>query len=308
MNIQVELKAKLSNIKFPIKKLDKLPTESFILLLGNKKEVFIILDNLSVSNGGFNQVIIKGTSNLKYDDIYLNNDIEVEHNPLKKLISQLNHLDMLSFDGLDIVVELLSLKFYDSNKNTYEIPSNILYEYNNSKVYNQLLDETTKYVIYDEKNERFLQTQILLKSSSNKYIIQLFDTDLKLLEEIETDITDYEAILNYWQSYCYINKYHIVKGLNCDVLVSKWMSDSSNGGISSQYDSLYLIGNNIDKVITISDIRKVVSLQFSLGSFYCKPLIKADKHYMMGGNFLFTSDSRFRNIVGYPIPIHDRIE
>lgn len=306
MDIQIELKANLHNIKFPIKKLDKLPTESFILLLGNNKKILIILNNLSVTNSGFNQVIIKGASNLEYDDIYPSND--KEHNSLKKLFSKLTRIDMLFFDGLDLVVELLSLKFYTTNENAYKIPLNILYEYNSSNVYNQLLDKTIKYVIYDEKKKKFLQMQILLKGFSNKYTIQLFDTDLKLISEIKTDITDYEDILSYWQSYCYINKYHIVKGLKCDVLVNKFISDSTNDGISSQYNSLYLIGNEIDKVTTVSDIREVVYLQFSRGLFYCKPLIKDSSYYMMGGNFLFSSDSRFRSVLNYPIPIHDRVE
>lgn len=29
---------------------------------------------------------------------------------------------------------------------------------------------------------------------------------------------------------------------------------------------------------------------------------------MFGGNFIYTSDSRFRDVCPYPIPVHDRIE
>ena len=42
----------------------------------------------------------------------------------------------------------------------------------------------------------------------------------------------------------------------------------------------------------------------------CKPAYCRKRWYMMGGNFLYTSDSRFKEITGisYPIAIHDRYE
>jgi hypothetical protein len=41
--------------------------------------------------------------------------------------------------------------------------------------------------------------------------------------------------------------------------------------------------------------------------FTAKPL--GEKSWcMMGGNFIYTCDSRFREICQYPIPVHDRIE
>ena len=38
------------------------------------------------------------------------------------------------------------------------------------------------------------------------------------------------------------------------------------------------------------------------------PASLAGKQVMFGGNFIYTSDSRFRKINAYPIPVHDRVE
>ena len=40
----------------------------------------------------------------------------------------------------------------------------------------------------------------------------------------------------------------------------------------------------------------------------CKPLYESNNMYAFGGNFLYTSDSRFKEITGieYPVPISDR--
>jgi hypothetical protein len=45
--------------------------------------------------------------------------------------------------------------------------------------------------------------------------------------------------------------------------------------------------------------------------FYCEEWPNErfrDRWTMMGGNFLYSSDSRFRDAFGGPIPIHDRVE
>jgi hypothetical protein len=33
-----------------------------------------------------------------------------------------------------------------------------------------------------------------------------------------------------------------------------------------------------------------------------------NRHLMMGGNFVYSCDSRFRRLCAYPIPVHDRCE
>lgn len=62
------------------------------------------------------------------------------------------------------------------------------------------------------------------------------------------------------------------------------------------------------------DIRQCVYIERReiMGKEYidCKPAYCRKRWYMMGGNFLYTSDSRFKEITGisYPIAIHDRYE
>lgn len=37
-------------------------------------------------------------------------------------------------------------------------------------------------------------------------------------------------------------------------------------------------------------------------------IAESGKHSMFGGNFAYSSDSRFREFNEYPLPIHDRVE
>ncbi|KST62238.1 DUF3560 domain-containing protein [Mastigocoleus testarum] len=83
--------------------------------------------------------------------------------------------------------------------------------------------------------------------------------------------------------------------------------DCTNGGVSSKYEELLIIGEGIDPVCEETDPEKVVELKNRLGHYFVKP-ITIEKHSMMGGNFVYCCDSRFREICGYPIPIHDRVE
>lgn len=62
------------------------------------------------------------------------------------------------------------------------------------------------------------------------------------------------------------------------------------------------------------DIRQCVYIEKReiMGQEYvdCKPAYCRKRWYMAGGNILYTSDSRFKQITGisYPIAIHDRYE
>jgi hypothetical protein len=57
-----------------------------------------------------------------------------------------------------------------------------------------------------------------------------------------------------------------------------------------------------------------VEKRFLFGRYYYNaiPLDEArrKKWYMFGGNFLYTSDSRYKEVTScdYPIPVHDRVE
>ena len=62
------------------------------------------------------------------------------------------------------------------------------------------------------------------------------------------------------------------------------------------------------------DLRQCVGIEFRdcCGETYvdAKPLYFPRRWYMAGGNFLYTSDSRYKEITGisYPVSIHDRYE
>lgn len=113
-------------------------------------------------------------------------------------------------------------------------------------------------------------------------------------------------------------------GLNVDVFRSGF-SDSTNEGISSSAKSICLV--NVDGPINpkvTSYTRAMLVPGNGVGYVKIVPAeLQANGTYgpvkdwcMMGGNFAYTSDSRFHNavksITGQPswgaVPIHDRIE
>ena len=93
--------------------------------------------------------------------------------------------------------------------------------------------------------------------------------------------------------------------------------DCSNGGVSSKYDRLLLIGDGIEGCIAVDlddeeAAKQVIYLERRniWGKEYptVYPIANAtDGNWrMFGGNFVYTSDSRFP--CDFPIPIHDRVE
>lgn len=104
------------------------------------------------------------------------------------------------------------------------------------------------------------------------------------------------------------------KGLSVSVIVHKDMSDSSANGISSKNDSLILIGENgedLDSPFKGDENNTVMLVKRYLSNgiyLHCEPVKKPEgmNGPMFGGNFIYTSDSRFPS--KYPIPIHDRFE
>lgn len=92
--------------------------------------------------------------------------------------------------------------------------------------------------------------------------------------------------------------------------------DCTNGGISSKFGTLVLVGDDVPEVLTPRDDmpairlikRKVMGMEFWIAA----PLdAKFEGQgggfpYMFGGNFLYTSDSRFPSDA--PIKIFDRKE
>lgn len=88
------------------------------------------------------------------------------------------------------------------------------------------------------------------------------------------------------------------------------LGDSTNNGLSSKEDSIimhYGAGLDLD-MIPDDELVLVERTLFGKQANYAIPaaILKSDRHSMFGGNFIYTSDSRFPSDA--PISVHDRLE
>ena len=108
-----------------------------------------------------------------------------------------------------------------------------------------------------------------------------------------------------------------VKGLTLHVY--RWnLGDCTNNGISSRYDTLILIGDDVDGPVTVdldnppeNVVTMVKRRLFGREEYiHLEPLDGCNngggKWYMSGGNLAYTCDSRFP--FSYPLSVHDRHE
>lgn len=108
------------------------------------------------------------------------------------------------------------------------------------------------------------------------------------------------------------SNYEIESCLTAEVYRSS-LGDCTNNGISSYARELYILDAQKGP-FEPDDIRQCVYIEKReiMGQEYvdCKPAYCRKRWYMAGGNILYTSDSRFKQITGisYPIAIHDRYE
>lgn len=170
-----------------------------------------------------------------------------------------------------------------------------------------VVDNSVKRVVWNTLSKRFEQWQALKKDGQDCYTLQTFNDELQLMEEIESDYhTDWE-VLFHWRHKCESGFFQMLRGISCDVLrLQTW--DTTNGGISSRFNTLSLIGDEICSPFEVSDIRATVRLCQSGSMWQCYPLIFPTSWHMSGGNFIYSSDSRFQKICGYPIAVLDRRE
>lgn len=105
------------------------------------------------------------------------------------------------------------------------------------------------------------------------------------------------------------------KGLSVQIYRAE-DTDFSNGGISSWADSVVLVGPNVPEVVEVRENRPAVRFErrtiMGATTFRAVPVNENGEgaHWMMGGTFIYTSDSRFRWLTptGQPIALHDRRE
>ena len=165
-------------------------------------------------------------------------------------------------------------------------------------------DRYYKRVALNEKNE-YIQLQAVKRQPS--YFIQEYDNELMYIRSVYAGEIGKCDIIEKMKE-----MYNIQHGLMADVFKSPF-DDCTNKGISSKADELYIV---YDKApLILMDIRECVTvekLQTRYGEYVkCKPVYESNNMYAAGGNFLYTSDCRFKEITGieYPVPIHDhRVE
>lgn len=96
------------------------------------------------------------------------------------------------------------------------------------------------------------------------------------------------------------------------------ISDCTRDGLSSRHISFTVLDDAVEGPFEPSENRPALRIvrRKLFGEVYMH-LAPADcvnekgeqvKHTSFGGNFAFTSDSRFRKVASYPLPIHDRVE
>lgn len=92
------------------------------------------------------------------------------------------------------------------------------------------------------------------------------------------------------------------------------ISDCTNGGVSSKNDYMILVPEGAEAPTDSRwPVLKVVRRTFGSGDYLhaepVTPVGKGQIGWMFGGNFVYTSDSRYRQwVCEYPIAIHDRCE
>ncbi|NCA16970.1 MAG: hypothetical protein EBS90_07980 [Betaproteobacteria bacterium] len=116
----------------------------------------------------------------------------------------------------------------------------------------------------------------------------------------------------------------MTKGMLVSVYRAAEFSDATNNGITARHNRLLLIDPAAGDSFRVFDAKDgdevlVVDHRGGMDHAYLKPvarpariengqIVPTKKWTMFGGNFVSTSDSRFRERFGHVLPVHDRIE
>ena len=102
--------------------------------------------------------------------------------------------------------------------------------------------------------------------------------------------------------------------------VYRWdLGDCSLNGVTNPDSGLKLVVAHPRGNLTGTDVKEhgyiVLEIQIKQHFTHLPPHISArpacipeKAHTMMGGNFIYSTDSRFRELSAQPIPVHDRVE
>lgn len=164
-----------------------------------------------------------------------------------------------------------------------------------------------KRIALDPETKGYIQLQAVVLKGDDAYTVQKFDNELTFMSETWSGCKTKDEVLKWMRS-----NYEIESCLTAEVYRNE-LGDCTNGGISSYQRKLYILAAQKGP-FEPEDIRQCVYIESReiMGKEYinCKPAYCRKRWYMMGGNFLYTSDSRFVEITGIscPIAIHDRYE
>ena len=164
-----------------------------------------------------------------------------------------------------------------------------------------------KKVAFEGEKKEYIQLQAVLPVGADYWVVQKFDNELVYMGEIWSGCKYQDEVKNWMQS-----NFDIESCLTAYVFRNP-LGDCTNDGISKNRRELYIISAQKGP-FEPQDIRECVYIEWRevMGEKYidCKPLYCSKRWYMAGGNFLYTSDSRFKDITKskYPIAIHDRYE
>lgn len=107
-----------------------------------------------------------------------------------------------------------------------------------------------------------------------------------------------------------------MKGLIVEILKSKGRSFSNNG-LSQNHEECLLVGKGVPEIFEADGLPVVTIVERDLGNGYLTAYpvtgngslsLAIDSNTMFGGCFIYSSDSRFRKLATYPVPLHDRKE
>lgn len=164
-----------------------------------------------------------------------------------------------------------------------------------------------KKVAFEPETQRYIQLQAVLPVGGDIWDVQKYDDEFVYMGEVWSGCKHPDEVKDWMHS-----NYQIESGLPAEVYRSA-LGDCTNGGISSAKRELYIM--TVEKYpFEPGDLRECVGIESRecCGKEYvdAKPLYFPRRWYMAGGNFLYTSDSRYGEIIGirYPVSIHDRYE
>lgn len=95
------------------------------------------------------------------------------------------------------------------------------------------------------------------------------------------------------------------KGLRASIY-SRGFSDALSPIKEAQNVTIVDCGHEISEADSRAPAVRLVTREFRTGSYIHAEPLEGSGNYAFGGRFIYCSDSRFRELHPYPIPLHDR--